>query len=218
MQASRRSERLQDRQSGVDRSSRPLPTIGNQHDRFLERQEVKVEPTTKLRVALADEASALDVATARVRLATGLEVTPEFQEVDRADLIVELRLAQARDRSASQLARLLERSYTGLEVLSSWQETESEIRSRGSWLSEIFSRDDIAVPMAAQRAFDDHLPTAALQLGGTGDVAYWILAVPVVGADGRMVAGVLRRNGYSHRFSALEVKAVRAQLIAGKAA
>jgi hypothetical protein len=115
------------------------------------------------------------------------------------------------------VARLVERTYQDLEVLSSWEESES-LGCRPIRLSRIVSYDDIAVPSPARRAFDDHLPTAALQLGMEGDVTHWVLAVPVVGDDGRLVAGVLRRNGYSHRFSALEVTAVRAQLTSGKAA
>lgn len=177
-----------------------------------------MESSIKLRVSLADEASAIDVATAKIQSATGLEATPEFQELDRAELIVELGLGRGQGRSASQLARLLERTYQDFEVLSSWHETEPQMGCRPTPLSRVVSYDDIAIPSPARRAFDDHLPTAALQLVGAGDVTHWILAVPVVGDDGRLVAGVLRRNGYSHRFSALEVKAVRAQLTSGIAA
>jgi hypothetical protein len=167
---------------------------------------------SKVRVAIPDTSFALEVATARVSDATGLRAEPEFQEIDRGDLIVELRLPEAGEYPARQLADLVERSAPDLEVLSTWREPVARIKPRPSLAGRVLSVDDTALPEVARRALDDYLPTATWRPRADGDVAHWQLAVPVVVAGSDTVAIVHRRNGYSFRFSALEANLLGAAL------
>jgi hypothetical protein len=167
---------------------------------------------SKVRVALPDASFALEVATARISAATGLRAEPEFQEIDRGDLIVELRLPEVGDCPVRQLADLVERSAPDLEVLSTWREPVARVRPRPSLAGRVMSVDDTALPEVARRAFDAYLPTATWRPLVNGDVAHWQLAVPVVVAGSDAVAIVLRRNGYSFRFSALEASLLGAAL------
>jgi hypothetical protein len=177
-----------------------------------------VVSTTKLRVAVPDAPSALETATAKVHLATGLEVRPELQEIDHADLIVEMRLGTMSAVNASGLARLVERTSTDLEVLSGWQEYEPLPHRQLVELPRIVDHDQLDIPSPARRAFDDHVPTARWSPGARGELPHWLLAVPARRADDRMAAGVVRRNGYLYRFSTWEAKALRAVLTAPRAA
>jgi hypothetical protein len=158
------------------------------------------------------------VATAKVHLATGLGVRPDFQEIDRSDLIVELSISETQGCPHRQLGRLVERSSTGLEVLSSWSETEPIITYDRHEQPKIVHCGDPTVPSTARRAFDDRVPTARWQTGTDGDVPHWFLAVPAVSFDDRMIAAIIRRSGYSYRFSALEATALRASLGGPRAA
>jgi hypothetical protein len=168
----------------------------------------------KLRVTMPDSSSALDVLTAKVHLVTGLDVQAELQEIDHEDLIVELRLAELASRPPYQLALLIEDASTGLEVLSSWHEQETEVKSRVSPQPQVMGFGDLLLPSVVRRAFDDRIPTASWQ--GTSDphLPHWLLAVPAMTAGGHMVAGVQRRNGYSHRFTVSEATAIRNGLVA----
>jgi hypothetical protein len=167
---------------------------------------------SKVRVAIPDASFALEVATARVRAATGLRAEPEFQEIDRGDLIVELRLPEVGECPPRQLADLVERSSPDLEVLSAWREPVAHVKPRPSLAGRVMSVDDTALPEVARRAFDDYLPTATWRPVADGDVAHWQLAVPVVVSGCHVLAIVLRRNGYSFRFSALEAHVLGAAL------
>jgi len=168
----------------------------------------------KLRVATPDASSALDVLTAKVQLATGLGVKAEFQEIDHEVLIVELRLAQVDDRPPRHLALLVEEASTGLEVLSCWRETETELRTQAPPQPQVVTYGDITLAPVVQRAFDDRLPTAGWQLSDENDLPHWLLAVPALRANGQMVAGVKRRNGYSHRFTVTDATIIRNTLVA----
>jgi hypothetical protein len=168
---------------------------------------------SKVRVAIPDASFALEVATARVRAATGLRAEPEFQEIDRGDLIVELRLPEVGEWPPRRVADLVERSAPDLEVLSTWREPVSRLKPRPSLDGRIMSVHDAALPEVARRAFDDYLPTATWRPIADGDIAHWQLAVPVVVGGCHAVAILLRRNGYSFRFSALEANVLAAALV-----
>jgi hypothetical protein len=167
----------------------------------------------KLRVVTPDASSALDVLTAKIQLATGLSVKAELQEIDHEDLIVELRLAEVDDRPPHELALLVEEASTGLEVLSSWRETETELKARAWPQPQVMTYGDLTLPPMVQRAFDDRLPTAGWQESSENKPAHWLLAVPAIAANGRMVAGVQRRNGYSHRFTVADATTIRNGLV-----
>jgi hypothetical protein len=173
---------------------------------------VNVAPFTKLRLAVADGPSALQVATAKVHLATGLGVRPEFQEIDRSDLIVELSLSDTLGCTPGQLGRLVERSSTDLEVLSCWTETKPTLPTGRHQQPKVVQYNDPDVPFTARRAFDDCLPTAGWQVGTDGVGPHWLLAVPAVSFDDRIIAAILLRSGYCYRFSALEATTLRASL------
>jgi hypothetical protein len=185
-----------------------LAKISGGRDRRLEMR------ANKLRVATPDSSSALDVLTAQVHLATGLGVKAEFQEIDHESLIVELRLAEADERPPRWLAQLVEEASTGLEVLSSWRETDTELTTQASPRPQVVTYADPALPRVVQRAFDDHLPTAGWQPSSEYSLPHWLLAVPAVVATGQVVAGVKRRNGYSHRFTVADATTIRNRLVA----
>jgi hypothetical protein len=139
-------------------------------------------------------------------------VRPDFQEIDRSDLIVELSIPEVRGCPPGQLGRLVEHISTDLEVLSSWNETEPACPSGQHERPRFVDKDDPTVPFTARRAFDDGLPTASWHSSSEVDVPHWFLAVPALSFDDRMVAAIRRRRGYSYRFSALEAAALRASL------
>jgi hypothetical protein len=165
-------------------------------------------------VATPDSSSALDVLTAKVHLATGLGVEAELQEIDHDDLIVELRLAEADEYPPRRLAQLVEEAATGLEVLSSWRECETGLTTQASPQPQVVTFGDPVLSPVVQRAFDDHLPTARWQSSKENSLPHWLLAVPAVVANGQMVAGVQRRNGYSHRFTVADATTIRNSLVA----
>jgi hypothetical protein len=170
--------------------------------------------TNKLRVITPDSSSALDVLTAQVHRATGRDVHAEFQEIDHEDLIVELRLAEGSDQGHHQLALLIEKVSTGLEVLSSWHEEETDLTTRVSPQLQVMGYGDGLLPSVVRRAFDDRIPTAGWQGAWDPHRPHWLLAVPAMTAGGQMVAGVQRRNGYSHRFTVAEATAIHNRLVA----
>ena len=167
----------------------------------------------KLRIAVADGPMALQLATGRVSSAIGLDAQPDFQEVDRTELIVELSIAEAHNRRPGDIARAVEREAGDMDVLSSWLDSGSGAGSRR--LQSVFTYplpgDKATVPYPARRALTDQLPTTAWQPAGDNG-PHWLLAVPVVGHDGRLITAVVRRQGYSHRFAALDARSLQAQL------
>jgi len=170
--------------------------------------------TNKLRVITPDSSSALNVLTARVQRATGRAVQAELQEIDHEDLIVELRLAEGSSPPPYQLALLIEEASTGLQVLSMWREERTDLTSRVSRQPQVMGYEDLFLPSVVRRAFDDRIPTASWQGARDLQRPHWLLAVPVMTACGQMVAGVQRRNGYSHRFTVAEATAIRNRLVA----
>jgi hypothetical protein len=109
---------------------------------------------------------------------------------------------------------MIEDPSTGLEVLSSWQEEETELKSRMSPPPQVIGYGDLSLPSVVQRAFDDLIPTASWQGTSGPHRPHWLLAVPAITAGGQMVAGIQRRNGYSHRFTVTEAAAIRDRLVA----
>ena len=167
----------------------------------------------RLRIATPDDSCALSVLAASVPSATGLPVEPTLQEIDRRQLIVEVRVTLQEALTPTQLAYMVQRACTHLEVLSGWRESRSNVSRCSGTGAEVVFFDDLRLPPVARRAFDDRLPTAGWQ-HRPGDVPHWLLAVPGVDADGRMMAAVARRNGYYHRFLPTDALSLRASLAA----
>jgi hypothetical protein len=170
----------------------------------------------KLRIATADDSGALSGVAAEVRSATGLPVRPALQEIDGQQLIVELRLTPTSfdRRSPRELADIVSRTAAHLEVLSSWREYRSGATAVRRGQPEMVVVDDDGIPRAARRALNDMLPTAEWQPAVAADVSQWVLAVPVIGADGRMMAAMARRSGYHHRFVSTDAAALGLALVA----
>jgi hypothetical protein len=170
-------------------------------------------PTSKLRVATPDVADALDVVKVEVEGATGFAVEPQFQEIDRADLVVEMRLTDSYDAEPGLVARAIERSASGLEVLSTWKEVPATLAPAPRSSPEVFDRPGVPMPEVARRALHDDIPTAqwfGAREFTTGDVTpQWHLAVPVVRSDGLSIVGVQRRRGYTRRFCIRDAAAAR---------
>ena len=72
------------------------------------------------------------------------------------------------------------------------------------------------LPDVARRALHDGVPTAAWpgpHFGRqAGRPSAWLLAVPVHSPSGENVVGLSRRSGYSYRFAATDVEAIRSEL------
>jgi hypothetical protein len=168
--------------------------------------------TIKLRVSLADTSSAIDLVMDRIQHATGLAAQPDYQELDRRELIVELSLPYAQVRQPSGLARIVERHSSDFELLSTWREAGSGTDLHRCSPTEMCKESDRVLPRSARRAVADQLPTARWQASRDGQPSHWELAVPVVGRHDGVIAAVARRSGYSHRFSALDAQALRMQV------
>lgn len=161
-----------------------------------------MEPTSKLRVAIADGEDALQVVTAEIEEAIGIGVEPEFQEIERGDLVVELRLADPSVPDSRLVAHAVERLSGDIEVLSAWQEVPLIRDPTPTTSQSVFAGTEGAMPEVAQRAIRDELPTATWK-------SSWQLAVPVQRGDGQVFVGVQDRQGYSRRFGLHEVNALR---------
>lgn len=162
----------------------------------------------KLRIATADDSYAVDTLAAEVRDATGLPVKPILQEIDRRELIVELALSSIGSSSPRALADRVKSSSPRLDVLGSWPESGPVAIYAPPRRHQVVRYGDADVPPVAHRALDDRVPTAAWQPKFGSENAHWLLAVPVLGADGRMVAALARRDGHYHRFSARDAAAL----------
>lgn len=167
----------------------------------------------KLRIATENDSGIVDAVAVEVRNATGLQVKPVLQEIDRRELIVELTLNSDGSSSPRELAHRIKSSSQNLEVLGSWHALEEQPRSAPPSSRELFFCEDMRVPAVARRAFDDRVPTANWQPREGSHSAHWVLAVPVVGTDGRQVAALARRDGHYHRFSAKDATALSDSLI-----
>lgn len=163
----------------------------------------------KLRIATANASCVIDVVSTEVRNATGLPVHPVLQEIDRRELIVELILSSVGSHSPRELAHRVQSAAPNLEVLASWHPLEAPANHMPPRPSHLFFYDDGSVPPVARRAFDDLVPTAGWQPTAGSDNPHWLLAVPLVSADGRMAAALARRDGHYHRFSARDAAALR---------
>lgn len=170
-------------------------------------------PTSKLRVATADVAEALDILKVEVEGATGFAVEPELQEIDCDDLVVEMRLTDSNSADPGLVARAIERSVCDVDVLSVWKEAPLTRVSAPVTGHTVFNGTDDALPDVARRALHDNLATAqwlgTVEGAGRGDQSYWELAVPVVRSDGQAMIGVRRRHGYSLRFSVQDAATLR---------
>jgi hypothetical protein len=164
--------------------------------------------TSKIRVATSDTADAVDVACSEVRLAVGLPVQAEFQEIEGACLILELRLGidTIDPEPPSRLAADLVKTSSFVEVLSAWTEDATGMPSPRYSNHVLAQRFDV-LPPVADRAFHDNLATAFWDRADTS----WHLAVPSVCGSQRIV-GLSRRNGYTRRFTSLDVAAIRSGL------
>jgi hypothetical protein len=172
-------------------------------------------PTSKLRIATADVAGALDVVRNEVEHATGLAVHPVLQEVDTTALVVEVAVASPAKVDPKSLARFVDAAAGSLDVLGSWTETPDGTQDAPRPALVLDVVED-PLPEAARRAVRDDVPTAqwlpsVADIAG-GDRSYWLLAVPARRSDGAQVVGLSRRQGYSHRFSASEARATALRL------
>jgi len=171
----------------------------------------------RLRVAVTDSSSAIGMVTTCIHRATGMVAQPEYQELDRHDLILELSVQSVDSAHPSGLARIVERHSDGFELLSSWRELEDGTEIGRRQPNEV-CRADIQLPHCAARAVRDHLPTSQWLAGLDGHPPHWELAVPCPEHDDRIIAAITRRNGYSQRFSALDARALHRQMTSARAA
>ena len=168
-----------------------------------------MEHARKLRVAIPDGNQALEVMTTGIEEATGHFIEPELQEIDRGDLVVELRLANADDADARQLTNTIDHLSHDLVVLSSWNEVAVPTPSTPMPSQSIFVGAETAMPEVARRALRDNLPTARWPSGSGELKGFWEVAVPFHRHDGEVVVGFQQRRGYSRRFGAHEIQALR---------
>jgi hypothetical protein len=157
------------------------------------------------RVAILDSANAIDVARSDVESAVGLRVRAEFQEIEGTTLIIELQLGDGVKPSAhpSRLASVIDGTVSNLEVLSSWEEATSP-EPAPRQCADVLGVGYEPLPQVAQRALDDDLPTAKWDRSDSS----WHLAVPSA-CGGKAIVGMSHRGGYSHRFTARDVAALR---------
>jgi hypothetical protein len=161
-----------------------------------------------LRIATPDTANAIDFACCDVESAVGLQVRAEFQEIEGGNLIIELQIGDEADFTPhpSRLASVVDKAVSNVEVLSSWTESSAPEPAPRLCL-DIFGVGFEPLSQVAQRALDDDLPTAKWDHSDTS----WHLAVPSV-CGGKAIVGVSNRGGYSHRFTAYDVAALRSGL------
>ncbi len=169
-------------------------------------QEDPMTATSKVRVAIPDSDTALEIVKLEVEGATGCSARPEFQESERDALVVEMRLVDSDPAVLSLVARAIERTAPRLDVLGVWSEPSPDRIPSAVSTKMVYSGTDDSMPDIAKRAVRDELPSAQWhpRLGGagSGDRPHWQLAVPALLADGEKVVAVRRRNGYSRRFTA----------------
>jgi hypothetical protein len=161
-----------------------------------------------LRVAMPDRAHAVDDARSDIQSAAGLKVRAEFQEIEGRNLIIELQLGDETEQSShpARLASVIDKAVVGVEVLSSWSESIS-LETDPRRCPEVLGVGYEPLPEVAQRALDDDLPTARWVRSDSS----WHLAVPS-SCEGKAFVGMSYRVGYSHRFTAYDVAALRSGL------
>jgi hypothetical protein len=161
-----------------------------------------------LRVAVSDRAHAIDDARSVIQSAAGLRVRAEFQEIEGRHLIIELQLGDEAEESShpARLASAIDQAVAGVEVLSSWRESASP-QTHTRRCPDVLGVGYEPLPEVAQRALDDDLPTAKWDRTDSS----WHLAVPSV-CEGKAIVGMSHRAGYSHRFTAHDVAALRSGL------
>jgi hypothetical protein len=159
----------------------------------------------KIRISTSDTADAVNVACSEVGQAVGLSVQPEFQEIEGACLILELRLgAEAVDPvPPSLLAADLDKASSHVEVLSAWNE-DVTVGPSPRFSPHVLGQRFDDLPPVAERALRDNLATAQWDRGDTA----WHLAVPSVCAR-QQIVGLSHRNGYTRRFTSLDVAAIQ---------
>ncbi len=161
-----------------------------------------------LRIATPDAAHAVDIACSDVESAVGLPAHAEFQEIEGGNLIIELRLGVGAEQSPhpSRLASAVDKAVANVEVLSSWKDSSSPDPAPRQ-CPDVLGVGYDPLPDVAQRALDDGLPTAKWDRSDSS----WHLAVPSI-CRGKAIVGMSYRNGYSHRFTAHDVAALRSGL------
>jgi hypothetical protein len=162
----------------------------------------------KLRISTTDASNALDLACSEVESAVGLPVEAEFQEIEGNCLILELRLGTEAvlTPSALRLAHAVDSRAAEVEVLSAWSENPT-VTPAPKFCADVLSADLDAMPAVAHRAVSDDLPTAEWDRSRNA----WHLAVPSACRE-QPIVGLLHRSGYSHRFTTVDVRALRSGL------
>jgi hypothetical protein len=162
----------------------------------------------KLRISTTDASNALELACSEVESAVGLPVQAEFQEIEGNCLILEIRLGTEAVLTppASRLAHAVDSSAVEVEVLSAWSE-DPGLTSTPKFCQDVRSTDLDAMPPVAHRAINDDLATAEWDRARNS----WHLAVPSACRE-QPIVGLLHRSGYSHRFTAADVRAIRSGL------
>jgi hypothetical protein len=161
--------------------------------------------TNKIRIATTDTAGAADLACSDISSVLGLPVRVEFQEIEGACLVLELRLG---DESLpmpqpSRLAAAVAKAVPNVVVLNAWKEGHC-LAPIPRYSQNVLAKCFDVMPPVADRAFNDSLPTAQWDHSDS----QWHLAVPSFCTSQRIV-GLAHRNGYSQRFTSLDVAAIQ---------
>ena len=148
--------------------------------------------------------------------ATGFAVEPEFQELDHSALVVEVRLAGSDSADPADVARVVERTSPDLDVLSTWRESSFSCQAARSADEAVLDAVGPSLPLAAQRALRDEVPTAEWLTANTDSTAWqqahWLLAVPLVSVGVPTRVYIRRRAGYALRFGAHDALSARSTL------
>jgi len=161
----------------------------------------------KLRVATPLWIGALTLVKAELAATVGADPGTELQELDHHHVVVELSLPplQSLPATASEMAQMVSRIASTFEVLSAWDEAIRSCPPVARQPEAILQMPEAAFSPVALRALLDDVPTSVWQpLAGC-----WDLGVPVTTVAGQRAVACVHRQGYSRRFSALEVAATR---------
>ena len=169
--------------------------------------------TNKIRVAVADRPEALGLVVAAVDAALpGARTTPELQEIDRSELVVQLDVGGLDREVAPGDVRHRVSDGTGLDVLSTWREDEPPPRGRRPRPATVVRGTSAGLPPAARRAVRTGVPTAQWDADGVGAPAPecrpgWLLAVPLDDPGGGKWVALAARPGRL-RFDLLDVRVI----------
>jgi hypothetical protein len=177
------------------------------HDNW--RLEVTMESPNKIRVAVPSGLGALALVKVEVAAALGAVPSPELQELECGQIVVEMKLPEASHlpSTPSDLAQEIARGTSNLEVLSAWHEPTS-VPPAPKPPAAVLRSSEVALSLVAVRALADNLPTSTWR----AHYGHWTLGVPFPAEDGTRSVAISQRRGYSRRFSSLEVAATRQSL------